>query len=174
MLCWTMALSRKLTFPCLWIKVGQCSIKPANKSAPSGGVTGNLAKTQKVVRTLNFLLPDEDDEPHVLDQSELSVYCKEHAVHDQSPLEWWNENAAKYPEIACQFLSMLGASVTSERIFSSAGLVIKLRNRPSSSVNDQITFLNKNYIPDTRPDEWNKYICKRFFFSHLHCILFMY
>ena len=42
-------------------------------------------------------------------------------------------------------ISVSATSVPSERIFSTAGVVInKLRNRLSASVVDQIIFLNKN------------------------------
>ena len=56
--------------------------------------------------------------------------------------------------LARQYLSIPGTSVPSERIFSCAELVVsKLRNRLSSSLVDQIIFLNKNYLPEQKTDD---------------------
>ena len=79
------------------------------------------------------------------------------AVQDENPLKWWKQNVSKYPTLsvlARQYFSIPGTSVPSERIFSSAGLVVsKLRNRLSLSLVDQIIFLSKNYVPEQKTDD---------------------
>jgi hypothetical protein len=65
----------------------------------------------------------------------------------KSPLEWWADRETKYPRLSVIVLAVPATFVPSERIFSSAGLIVtKLRNRLSSEVVDQIIFLNKNKI----------------------------
>lgn len=97
---------------------------------------------------------DTDEDTSFQDESEMSLYIKERAVQDSNPLEWWKENNCKFPRLfvlARQYLSIPATSVPSERIFSCAGLIVtKLRNRLSSSVIDQIIFLNKNYVPEEK------------------------
>jgi hypothetical protein len=81
-----------------------------------------------------------DQSSYLLDKSDL----------EKSPLEWWADRETKYPRlsvIAKRVLAVPATSVPSERIFSSAGLIVtKLRNRLSFEVVDQIIFLNKNKI----------------------------
>jgi len=75
---------------------------------------------------------------------------------DANPLEWWKINEDKYPKVAAlarKILKIPATSVSSERIFSSAGLLInKLRNRLSSDLVDNIIFLNKNKISRQHSD----------------------
>ena len=79
-----------------------------------------------------------------------TVKCSSLSDLVKSPLKWWADRETKYPRlsvIAKHVLAVSAKSVPSERIFSSAGLIVtKLRNRLSSEVVDQIIFLNKNKI----------------------------
>jgi hypothetical protein len=81
-------------------------------------------------------------------ENELERYVSERVEPNEDPLLWWRKNEDKYPvlsRIAKKFLGVPATSVPSERIFSSAGLLItKLRNRLSSELVDKIIFLNKN------------------------------
>lgn len=85
-----------------------------------------------------------------LTELELQSYLLDKSDLEKSPLEWWADRETKYPRlsvIAKRVLAVPATSVPSERIFSSAGLIVtKLRNRLSSEVVDQIIFLNKNKI----------------------------
>ena len=59
---------------------------------------------------------------------ELSLYKSEApAKLDSNPLEWWKKREYLYPmmtELIKTYFSMVGTSVPSERLFSSAGNVI--------------------------------------------------
>lgn len=87
---------------------------------------------------------EEPSEP----ESELCKYLNQKGAQHTDPLKWWEENEAKFPSLAGlakKYLAIPGTSVPSERIFSTAGTVVnKLRSRLSSTVVDQIVFLNKN------------------------------
>lgn len=98
-------------------------------------------------RKLNFLVFET---PEKEQSNELMSYLLEKMDPHVKPLEWWRKNELKFPTIAHvarRVLSVPATSVPSERIFSAAGLLInKLRNRLSSSLVDNIIFLNKNKV----------------------------
>jgi len=76
--------------------------------------------------------------------------------HD--PLSWWKENCHRFPRIwalAAKYLCVPATSVSSERVFSTAGLVVnRLRSRLSPEHVDMLLFLRKNYHKcDTYPDD---------------------
>ncbi|XP_061164341.1 E3 SUMO-protein ligase ZBED1-like [Saccostrea echinata] len=81
-------------------------------------------------------------------ENELDIYIGEELESIEDPLSWWRGNENKFPSIAKlarKFLGSPATSVPSERIFSSAGLLVsKLRDRLSSDTVDKIIFLNKN------------------------------
>ncbi|XP_052806299.1 E3 SUMO-protein ligase ZBED1-like [Mya arenaria] len=81
-------------------------------------------------------------------KDDLQLYLAE-KMDDATPaLEWWRRNENRFPKVAQVARSVLAVpatSVPSERVFSSAGLVLnKLRNRLNSDIVDVILFLNKN------------------------------
>eukprot|EP00117_Sycon_ciliatum_P005371 scpid60508/ scgid5098/ Zinc finger BED domain-containing protein 1; Putative Ac-like transposable element; dREF homolog len=67
---------------------------------------------------------------------------------DMNPLAWWKVNHHRFPhvaEVARRYLSASATSVPSERVFSSAGLLVnKLRCRLSPAHVDAVIFLNMN------------------------------
>jgi hypothetical protein len=100
-------------------------------------------KKAKVQRVLDFLL-DDDSEDNA--ESEITAFMRERADPDTDSLAWWKDNSDKYSRLSV--LARRYLAVPSERIFSSAGLIVtKLRNRLSSSCIDQIIFLSKNSVP---------------------------
>ena len=68
--------------------------------------------------------------------------------HKVNPLQWWNENGARFLRmmmLAKKYLAIPGLSVPSERLFSKAGeLVSAKRNRIKPKNIDIMLFLNKN------------------------------
>ena len=59
-----------------------------------------------------------------------------------------NTSILAFFAVAKQILAVPATSVPSERVFSTAGLVVnKLRNRLSPDLVDSIIFLNKNIFP---------------------------
>ena len=89
-----------------------------------------------------FVSPSQDESC-----DELKDYLLEKAFN-MDALQWWKENETKYPRIATvarKVLAVPANSVPSERVFSSAGLLVKkLRNRLVLALVDSIIFLNKN------------------------------
>ena len=87
---------------------------------------------------------------NVTAQREVDFYMKEPSTaFGECPLVWWRNNQRKYPmlsRVAQHILVIQSTSVSSERVFSTAGdLVSAKRNRLESELVDQIVFLNKNF-----------------------------
>ena len=85
---------------------------------------------------------------------EIQQYLAEPVrAYDQTgavdPLEWWKVNEKRFPalaKLAKFYLSIPATEVASERMFSTAGLVLsKLRSQLEATAVDQILFLHKNY-----------------------------
>ncbi|XP_055081736.1 E3 SUMO-protein ligase ZBED1-like [Periophthalmus magnuspinnatus] len=70
------------------------------------------------------------------------------SLSEGNPLSWWKEHQNEYPlmsQLAKMYLCIPGTSVSSERVFSTAGdIVTTQRSALSSDHVDQILFLNKN------------------------------
>ena len=66
----------------------------------------------------------------------------------EDPLIWWKDNASKFTflnRLARKMLCIPASSVPSERIFSTAGLILsKQRAGLSPDIADKFIFLNKN------------------------------
>ena len=105
-------------------------------------------KRQRRPSGIDFLLSESPEKNSCLDEHELKNYMLDKI--DYEPLQWWSENEKKYPRLAIiakRVLSVPATSVPSERIFSSAGLIVtKLSNRLSPEIVDHIIFLNKNKL----------------------------
>lgn len=81
--------------------------------------------------------------------AEFDKYFREPPVplsHD--PLNWWKENCHRYPHVSAlanKYLCLPATSVPSERVFSTAGLVVnRLRTRLSPKHVDILIFVRKN------------------------------
>lgn len=82
-------------------------------------------------------------------RNEVLMYFGEQCIaRDKSPLQWWKENAARFPNLAVlakSYLSVPATSTPSERLFSAAGnIVIKKRASLTSEHVDMLTFLHSN------------------------------
>ena len=70
---------------------------------------------------------------------------------DSNALEWWKENAERFPtlsRVARQLLCIPATSVPSERIFSTAGNIVTKKRASLKPDNvDMLVFLNKNLPP---------------------------
>lgn len=97
-------------------------------------------------RKLAFLTPRKS-RPGI---DELRRYLVESVDEETNPLDWWKQNEVRFPrvaQVARSVLAIPATSVPSERIFSSAGLLVtKLRNRLSPDLVDKIVFLRKNDV----------------------------
>ena len=66
----------------------------------------------------------------------------------EDPLIWWKEHQYEYPllsQLAKRYLCVPGTSVSSERVFSTAGDIITAQRSALLPEHvDQILFLNKN------------------------------
>ena len=95
-----------------------------------------------------LLGPDDDSDRYLTAGEELDEYFAERAVsHQTKPLEWWKDNAKRFPRLAVIAQSLLcipATSTPSERIFSKAGVTVsKLRTSLKPSNVDALIFLNK-------------------------------
>jgi hypothetical protein len=90
---------------------------------------------------IDLTIPDEKEK-------EFDAYIKE-PVRISDPLQWWKDNQSRFPTVARlarQYLSIPATEVSSERVFSIAGLTLThLRSRLDSNVVDATIFINKNY-----------------------------
>jgi hypothetical protein len=78
--------------------------------------------------------------------AEVKLYKQEQRLKaEDNPLQWWREHARDYPLLAAvarKWLSVPASSAASERVFSSAGLVVtKKRNRLKADKVATIVFL---------------------------------
>ncbi|XP_049331875.1 E3 SUMO-protein ligase ZBED1-like [Astyanax mexicanus] len=96
---------------------------------------------------------NEEDEDHEADgeivRNEVLMYFGDQCIsRDKSPLQWWKENAARFPTLAIlakSYLSVPATSTPSERLFSAAGnIVTKKRSSLTSEHVDMLTFLHTN------------------------------
>ncbi|KAM3862404.1 E3 SUMO-protein ligase ZBED1-like [Diretmus argenteus] len=90
--------------------------------------------------------PEDDSE---MVKSEVLMYCAEQCIaSDKSPLQWWKDNATRFPTLAILARSYLAVSATStpsERLFSAAGnIVSKKRASLTAEHVDMLTFLHYN------------------------------
>jgi len=82
-------------------------------------------------------------------KGEFERFKKEPQLHhDEHALEWWKNNHERFPliaKVARQLLCVPATSVPSERIFSTAGLIVSnLRSSLKPENTDMLIFLNKN------------------------------
>lgn len=82
-------------------------------------------------------------------RNEVLMYFGEQCIaRDKSPLQWWKENAARFPDLAVlakSYLSVPAMSTPSERLFSAAGnIVTEKRASLTSEQVDMLTFLHSN------------------------------
>ena len=83
------------------------------------------------------------------DLDEVEGYLKEQPLSpDKNGLEWWENNQDRFPtvaEVVKQYFTIPATSVPSERIFSTAGLIVNQQQSSLKPVNvDMLIFLNKN------------------------------
>ncbi|QQP35181.1 Uncharacterized protein FKW44_023335 [Caligus rogercresseyi] len=82
-------------------------------------------------------------------ENELNLYLTEQPVNKYvMPLLWWHSNRMKYPllsKLAFKYLSVQATSVSSERLFSTAGQILNdRRNRLSESNAEKMIILHNN------------------------------
>lgn len=113
------------------------------------------AKTDREKERDLLLSMDEDDgEPSQggasanTTECELDDFLKDRSRVDSGPLDWWRQNAHRYPKLATvakRFLSIPDTSTPSERIFSKAGFIVnKSRSSLLPKHGDTLVFLSHN------------------------------
>ena len=121
--------------------------RPAEPSS-TGSTDGPPVKKRKTA--LDILLGEDDaSSSHVSTTEELNQYMGEKPLQrDSAPLDWWKDNAHRYPRLASVaqgVLAIPATSTPSERIFSTAGLTVtKLRSCIKPENVDSLIFLNHN------------------------------
>lgn len=85
-------------------------------------------------------------------ETQLQLYLAEPAVtHTSNPFSWWAANGSRFPQlarVARKFLAIPASSVASERVFSTAGLVVNTRRSALKPEHvEQLVFLSQNLRP---------------------------
>ena len=98
---------------------------------------------------MSFILGESTTEEFDGIDIEVDSYLKEHPLSpDENALEWWSNNEGHYPtvsKLARMYLIVPATSVPSERIFSTAGLIVNQhRNCIKADNVDMLIFLNRN------------------------------
>ena len=118
---------------------GQAIQKPAKQArvqVQSGGFWDFVANKRGVISTSH-------------NEDELNAYLAEPCIsHNSDPLDYWRCHEEQYPvlnTLARKYLCMQCISVPSERLFSTAGMIIsERRSRILPGKAEKILFLNKN------------------------------
>ena len=85
-------------------------------------------------------------------KNELELYALLKSIDDfeQDSLQWWRQHSSSLPilsRVARRYLNIPATSASSERIFSSAGLLVtKKRSVINSNTVAEVTFLQSNWI----------------------------
>lgn len=114
------------------------------------GANSETEQTFKKAKKDDFLGADYYSGFANIVQDEVNYYHQVPVVEGNvvDPLVWWNSQQTTLSQLASMaetYLSVPASSVASERMFSSAGrLLRKLRSSLSTKHVDQILFLNKN------------------------------
>ena len=109
-------------------------------------------KNNEEETAMSFLLGATSTQSTEEDNSgkgEFERFKKEPQLHhDENALVWWKTNQERFPviaNVARQLLCVPATSVPSERIFSTAGLIVSnLRSSLKPENTDMLIFLNKN------------------------------
>lgn len=105
-------------------------------------------QTSSNTEVFNYLFPD-DTLLSGEEISEIDKYMREDTIaKSASPFLWWKENQNKYPmlcQLARKYLTIPATSVPSERIFSSAGDLVRAKRSCLSSKNiNMLLFIYNN------------------------------
>ncbi|KAL2083718.1 hypothetical protein ACEWY4_021491 [Coilia grayii] len=123
---------------------------PFSAGGEDGPTAGPSNETTRRDSAMHLLLGDDYSESGATDpQLEVDVYAKESRPSlDSKSLEWWRANQSRFPQLASlaeRYLCIPGTSVPSERVFSTAGLVVnRLLTQLTPEHVDMLVFLNKN------------------------------
>uniref|UniRef100_A0A914XFV2 HAT C-terminal dimerisation domain-containing protein n=1 Tax=Plectus sambesii TaxID=2011161 RepID=A0A914XFV2_9BILA len=105
-------------------------------------------------------MPDAEKSSYIADAKVELLQLKnmEKLKRNDCPFDWFRKNAVAFPllsETACILFSIPATSVSSERLFSTAGLIYsnKLRNRLSAEKAEQAMLLKANLHKSTAPLE---------------------
>ncbi len=133
-------------------------IKNSSESEEEMGLTVERDETQPLAKkpksdslsaSAIAVLFGEDYNVEMSDTTELNQYCQDTCppIHID-PMDWWKTNDHKYPRLAKltkAYLSVPATSVPSERVFSTAGLIVnRLRSHLLPEHVNMLIFLNKN------------------------------
>ena len=100
--------------------------------------------------SMNSEIDDSEDSDPVL--KEVELYLKEKPIdREEPPLDWWKENQHRFPlvlRVARRYLTILITSTPTERVFSTAGLIVtRLISCLTPEHVNMLVYLNKNALP---------------------------
>lgn len=124
---------------------------------------GNQSSRDELKKKIGFtamdlLLEDDDDsDGNLSPNDEFQRYVAEKEVnHNLSANTWWREHEKIYPilaKLAKKYLAVPATSTSSERVFSSAGNIVRpSRSCLSSEMVSALVFLHQNRIKKVKSD----------------------
>ncbi|XP_072568141.1 E3 SUMO-protein ligase ZBED1-like isoform X2 [Paramormyrops kingsleyae] len=123
---------------------------PVQEDIPSKRPRDSFTLADLLGQTYGAVRPSLRKTTHELAEEEMKKY-KEAAplsLTGANPLDWWKQHQNEYPllsHLAKRYLCIPGTSVSSERVFSTAGDIITAQRSALSPKHvDQILFLSKN------------------------------
>lgn len=123
---------------------------PVQEDIPSKRPRDSFTLADVLGQTYGAVSPLLRKTTHELAEEEMKKY-KEAAplsLTGANPLDWWKQHQNEYPllsHLAKRYLCIPGTSVSSERVFSTAGDIITAQRSALSPKHvDQILFLSKN------------------------------
>ncbi|XP_060767673.1 E3 SUMO-protein ligase ZBED1-like [Neoarius graeffei] len=114
------------------------SVSPPQKKTAMSELFGDLYTDEQHTKPLSLTI-----------EMEISLYRAADSLHvDADPFQWWKLNQFKFPHLskhAQKYLCVPGTSVSSERVFSTAGDIVNAsRSRLCPENVDMLNFLQKN------------------------------
>ena len=131
----------------------QCELKGRVEALSQNDLPSTIPSLEepppKKKTAMSFLLGTDGCQNHSTWEDEIEQFLKQTQLDpDADTLVWWKANHKRFPTIAKlarRFLSIPATSVPSERIFSTAGLIItSLRSSLTVENVDMSIFLNRN------------------------------
>lgn len=109
----------------------QCPVRDSSADLP----VNNNSEPSSKRRKLNFFQKQKDQTKVETEVTKYLKYLEDHPMKDpdnECPFEWWSDHVAKFPKLAQMaqtYLAIPCSSAASERVFSTARLILDYKRR---------------------------------------------